>query len=132
MILDAAHFQSIGLSDVRTISGALADTSKTEIFTPNDIAADGPVAILGLRVVDSDGTVAAGLTVHCQISTNDTERVLDRRATAIDADYAYVLDGFPIVLEADGTIDLTGDADHHWWLAVMPLAVGQTQEAQRG
>ncbi len=132
MILDAAHFQAIGLSDVRTISGALADTSKTEIFTPSDIAADGPVAILGLRVVDSTGSVSTALTVHCQVSTNDTERVLDRRATAIDADYAYELEGFPLVLEADGTIDLTGGNGHHWWLAVMPLAVGQTQEAQRG
>ena len=89
------------------------------------------MAVLGLRVVDSTGSVNTGLTVHCQISSGDTERVLDRRATAIDADYAYELEGLPVVLGSDGTIDLTGGNGHHWWLAVLPLAVAQNTLAQR-
>lgn len=117
-------------SDYRTISGALSNTSKTQIFTPSDIGADGAF-IVGLRVVDSTGSVNTALTVHCQISTNDTERVLDRTSVAIPADFAYELEGLPIALEADGTIDLTGGNGHHWWLSVLPRVSAPSAFAQR-
>lgn len=115
-----------------TLSGALSDTNKTEIFTPNDIGAPDGAYVLGLRVVDSTGSVNADLVVHCQISSNDTERVLDRTDSVIAADFAYEMEGLPIALEGDGTIDLTGGNGHHWWLAVMPAMSAPPAEAQRG
>lgn len=117
-------------ADYITIPGALSSGSKTEIFTPADIGAEG-AHVLSLRVVDSTGSVNTALTVHCQASSNDTERVLDRTHTAIPPDFAYVLSGDPVVvLGPGGTIDLTGASGHHWWLTVQPRVTAPIALAQ--
>ena len=118
-------FLVIPSGDYRSESGALANASKTEIFA----AEHGGAFVVGLRIVNSTGSVTEGVTTHIQLTTGDTERIFDYHTTAID-EYGLVVEGFPIVLGPGGTIDLTGGSGHHWYLTYLPRGVGIDSIAQ--
>ena len=106
-------------ADYRSFVGALTDTNKTEIFAM-DTSLGLPAALLVyLRVVDSTGSVATALTVHAQLTTGDTERVFQKTSGAIAAGTPYEYTGPAVRFGPGGTIDLTGGADHHWFLTML-------------
>lgn len=112
--------------DYRCESGILANTNKTEIFAAEN---DGALPLC-LRVVNSTGSVSQGLTTYVQLTTGETERIFDYHTTAID-EYGLVIVFYPLVLGPGGTIDITGGANHTWFLTWLPRSVGSSSYAQQ-
>ncbi|MCG8400296.1 MAG: hypothetical protein MJA84_01725, partial [Firmicutes bacterium] len=85
-------------ADYKTIEPTqLAGTSKTLCYTVGDDGEDW-ADVTGILIVG-----AGACRIHCKLSSNSTERLLNDDVT-VDAGYPHMIEGLPIHMEAGGTI----------------------------